>query len=311
VSTLINGQAELVGTFAPGSPEWHAARAHGLGGSEIPAVLGLSPFESRYSLWHRKANLIGPIEESPEMEWGTRLEQAVADKFRDEHRDLHILKSGTYRHIERPWQIANPDGLSWHVDLGVSEDPVGLLEVKTSPFGDNWGEAGTDEIPVHVRAQVLWYLDTFGLPFGEVAVLISGLDYREYLVEYDPAEAQILRDAAVEFLATLDAGTPPPIDSHDETYRAVREMHPDIEPTSHELSDPVARDFLAARTELAAAKKVEQHARSAVADEMGNAHTAWWMGQKIATRQARGEGLPYLVTAKNLPELTTEKDAAA
>ena len=311
MSELINGQAELVGTFSPGSPEWHAARAHGLGGSEIAAVLGLSPFESRYSLWHRKANLIGPVEESPEMEWGTRLEDAVAGKYRDEHRELHVLKPGTYRHVDRPWQIANPDGLSWHVDLGVSEEPIGLLEVKTSPFGDNWGDAGTDEIPVHVRAQVLWYLDTFGLPFGHVVVLISGLDYREYVVEYDADEAKLLRDSAQEFLATIDAGTPPPIDDHEATYRAVREMHPDIEPVSHELSDAVARDFLSARAELGAAKALEQKARSAVADEMGNAHTAFWQGYKIATRQARGEGLPYLVTAKNLPDFTTEKDAAA
>jgi putative phage-type endonuclease len=304
------GTAELVGTFLPGSPEWHAARAKGLGGSEIAAVLGLSPFESRHSLWHRKAGLIGQVAESPEMEWGTRLEEPVADKFRDTHTDLHVLKPGTYRHLDRPWQIANPDGLIWHADFGVSEEPIGLLEVKTSPFGDKWGDAGTDSIPVHVRAQVLWYLDTFGLPYGDVAVLISGLDYREYRVEYDPAEAQILRDAGEEFLASLAAGTPPPIDDHEATYKAVREMHPDIDPETHELSDRIAHDFLLARAELAAAKAVEQKARSAVADEMGNAQRAMWQGEVIATRQARGEGLPYLVTAKNLPELHTETEAA-
>lgn len=304
------GNAELVGTFKPGSPEWHAARAHGLGGSEIPAVLGLSPFESHYSLWHRKAGLVGPVAESPEMEWGTRLEEPVADKFRDSHNDLHVLKPGTYRNLDRPWQIANPDGLIWHAEFGVSEEPIGLLEVKTSPFGDKWGDVDTEDIPVHVRAQVLWYLDTFGLPWANVAVLISGLDYREYRVEYDPAEAQIMRDAAVKFLASLDDGVVPSIDGHDATYQAVREMHPDIDPESIDLTDPVARDFLIARAELAEAKTVEQKARSAVADEMGNAHTAYWQGSKIATRQARGDGTPYLVTAKNLPDLN-EKDAAA
>lgn len=300
------GNAELIGTFAPGSPEWHAARAHGLGGSEIAAVLGLSPFESRYSLWHRKAGIIGPVTESPEMEWGTRLEAAVCDKYRDVHELGGLIqKAGTYRHIDRPWQIANPDRLISDLDGHV----VYLVEAKTSPFGDKWGDPETDEVPVHVRAQVLWYLDTLGLKEGHVAVLISGLDYREYVVEYDADEAKLLRDSAEEFLATIDAGTPPPIDDHDATYQAVREMHPDIEPVSHELSDPVARDFLAARIELAAAKKVEQHARSAVADEMGNAHTAFWQGSKIATRQARGDGLPYLVTAKNLPNLA-ETEAA-
>lgn len=310
MSELINGQAELVGTFAPGSDEWHAARAHGLGGSEIAAVLGLSPFESRYSLWHRKANLIGPVAESPEMEWGTRLEDAVAGKYRDNNTDLYVLKPGTYRHVDRPWQIANPDGLSWLRELGVSEEPIGLLEVKTSPFGDKWGETGTDNIPVHVRAQVLWYLDVFGLPWADVVVLVSGLDYREYRVNYDADEARLLRDAAQEFLATLDAGTPPPIDDHKATYEAVREMHPDIEPVSHELSDEVALAFLRARAELKGAEAVECQAKSAIADEMGNAHTAYWRGFKIATRQARGDGLPYVVTAKNLPD-PNAKDAAA
>lgn len=303
------GTAELVGVFKPGSDEWLAARRNGLGGSEIAAVLGLSPFESRYSLWHRKANMIGPVAESPEMEWGTRLEDPVAQKFADENTDLHLLGVGTYRHIDRPWQIANPDRLCWLKELGVSEEPVSLLEVKTSPFGDNWG-ADTDSVPVYVRCQVLWYLDTFGLEVAHVAVLISGLEYRQYVVTYDEAEAQLLRDAAVEFLDTLAAGTPPPIDDHTATYEAVREMHPDIDPVSHELSDEAALDFLRARAELNDAQAVERQAKSVIADEMGNAHTAYWRGFKIATRQARGDGLPYVVTAKNLPDPNAE-DAAA
>ncbi|MFC0626124.1 YqaJ viral recombinase family nuclease [Kribbella deserti] len=302
------GTAELVGTFKPGSDEWHAARAKGLGGSEIAAVLGLSPFESRYSLWHRKAGLIGPVAESPEMEWGTRLENAVCDKHREVHNLGSLLQpSGTYRHSERPWQIANPDRLRSDFDGHI----VSLLEAKTSPFGDRWGATDTDEIPVHVRAQVMWYLDTLGLDTGHVAVLISGLDYREYVLEYDADEAQLLRDAAVEFLATLAAGTPPPIDDHEATYKAVQEMHPDIDPVSHELSTPVARAFIAARAGLDAAKAVERQAKSAVAAEMGNAHTATWNGYTIANRQARGDGTPYVVTAKNLPDLTTETEAAA
>jgi putative phage-type endonuclease len=306
--------AELVGHFEPGSPEWHAARSGPrLGGSEIPAAIGLSPFESRYSLWHRKAGLIGPVEESPEMEWGKRLEDAVCAKFGDAHDLGGLLElSGTYRHLQRRYQVANPDRLILDADGRV----VSLLETKTSPFGDRWGEAGGDEIPVHVRAQTLWYLDTLGLPVGHVAVLISGMEYREYVVEYDPAEAQLLRDAAVEFIESLVNGDKPSIDDHSSTYEAIKELHPDIDPVKHELSTPVAHAFLAARAGLRAAEAVERQAKSAIADEMGNAKTAVWNGYTIATRQARGDGLPYVVTAKNLPDLTdtdpTEgKDEAA
>ncbi|MDQ3578214.1 MAG: YqaJ viral recombinase family protein, partial [Actinomycetota bacterium] len=60
----------FVGDFAPGSPEWHAARAQGLGGSEIAAVLGLSPWESRFSLWHRKTGTASPVVENDIMYWG-------------------------------------------------------------------------------------------------------------------------------------------------------------------------------------------------------------------------------------------------
>ena len=48
----------VLGWFEPGTSDWHAARANGIGGSEIAAVLGLSPYESRFSLWHRKKGLL-------------------------------------------------------------------------------------------------------------------------------------------------------------------------------------------------------------------------------------------------------------
>src|SRR5205823_13949319 len=67
----------FVGDFEPGSPEWHAARARGLGGSEIAAVLGLSPWESKFSLWHRKMGLASPVVETDEMYWGKLHEPTI------------------------------------------------------------------------------------------------------------------------------------------------------------------------------------------------------------------------------------------
>ena len=87
--------AVALGQWPPGSPEWHAARAAGIGGSEVAPILGLSPFESRFSLWHRKAGRIAPVDVSPEMEWGTRLEPAIAQKFRETHPEL-AFEAGQY-----------------------------------------------------------------------------------------------------------------------------------------------------------------------------------------------------------------------
>lgn len=286
--------ATLLGHFEVASPEWHAARASGLGGSEIAPVLGLSPWESRFSLWHRKAGMVGPVEESPEMEWGKRLEPVILQKYRDAHPELDFrTRNGTFAHDQRPWQIANPDLLA--------ADRV--VEAKFSMFGDGWGDPGTDQVPIYYRTQVLWYLDVLGHQRADICVLIGGADYREYVIEYDPAEAQLLRDAAVEFLDTIARAERPDIDAHSATYQVVREMHPLIDEADVELGNELAVQYIIARRSLKDATEAEQLARSLIADAMGNAKRAVWDGRTIASRQARGDGDPHVVAARNLHDL--------
>jgi putative phage-type endonuclease len=310
--------AVLVGTFIPGSESWEAARTNGVGGSEVAPILGLSPFESRFSLWHRKAGTIGPAEESPEMEWGTRLEAAVAAKFLDEHPEFDgsLHPGATWCHEDRPWQIASPDRLLCDAMSSRTKTAPGelraLLEVKTARESWEWGEPGTDQIPIHYRCQVLWYLDTFGLDTAYVAVLISGSDYREYVVRYEAAEAAELRAAAELFLDELKRGRLPDIDQHSATYQAIRELHPDIDPLDVELDEDTALRFVVARARLSESEEIAQLAKNRVADLMGNARRATWDGHVIATRQAKGDGRPYVVAGRKLPsvELPTRKDAA-
>lgn len=287
--------ATLIGHFEPGSEAWHAARAHGLGGSEIAPVLGLSPWESRFSLWHRKAGAVGPVEESPEMEWGKRLEPVILQKYRDQHPELDFrMRNGTFVNDDRPYQIANPDLLA------VEK----VVEAKFSMFGDGWGEPGTDEIPVYYRTQVLWYLDVLGIPTADVCVLIGGCDYREYTLTYDETEALELRAAAEEFLHSIQVGERPSIDAHSATYDVIREMHPEIIPEGVELDEHLATLYIGAKTAEKAAKEAATFATSLVADAMGMAQRATWDGRTIASRQARGDGTPYVVAARNLDKVT-------
>lgn len=289
--------AEYVGLFEPGSPEWHAARADGIGGSEIAAVLGLSPFESRFSLWFRKTGVIDPVDETSEMEWGKRLEPVILGKFIDEHPEhsLTLTPAGTWRNVDRPWQIANPDLLNDRL----------LVEAKFSPFGDGWGPDGSDDIPVYYRDQVLWYMDCLDRRQAHLAVLIGGCEYREYVVDYDPVEAQLLRDAAVDFLDSIARGDRPNLDGHTATYQTVRELHADISAEDVDLDEATAAAFCHAKHTLAAAETGWNLARSTVADLMGDARRARFDGHTIATRQARGDGTPYVVAGRNLPDLTT------
>jgi putative phage-type endonuclease len=298
--------AVLIGSFEVGSPDWHAARAKGLGGSEVAPLLGLSPYESRFSLWHRKAGQIGPVEVTEIMDAGTRLEDAICQKFADNHPEFLVRRAGTYRHAERPWQIANPDRMVYPASSSVTD--AFLLEAKYALYDDGWGALGTDAIPLHYKCQVQWYLDVFGLDTCYVMVFIGSQGvFREYVVTADPTDQTVLRVAAKDFLASLETNERPDIDAHGATYSAIKEMHPDITPDKIELPTEIAHQYCNAKAAAKASEEAAQLATSLVADAMGNAQRATYVGQTIANRQARGNGTPYVVAARNLPTFDIEE----
>jgi putative phage-type endonuclease len=278
----------LLGTFTPGTPEWDKARA-GLciTATEIAAVLGLSPWQSRFSLWHKKAGLpTPPFESNPAMEWGSRLEDAVARKWQDDHDGYCIESTGTYRHQAREWQRATPDRIATTSRGKVVE----LLEVKTSPFGDDWGPAGSDEIPLHYRCQIQWQLDTLGLEVCHVAVLIGGWDYREYTVTYDETDAKVMRDAAERFLDDVRREVRPPIDGADATYQTIRVQPDGLEDRDVEIPFGTVCRWDAAYEAHQIADAELTKVRGEVLDLIGNAKRAVCESRRIAYRTVRDDG---------------------
>ncbi|WP_328941579.1 YqaJ viral recombinase family protein [Streptomyces sp. NBC_00250] len=271
----------LLGQYTPGTPEWEKARG-GLciTATEIAAVVNLSPWQSRFSLWHKKAGLpTPPFESNPAVEWGNRLEAAVAQKWSDGH-GVELHETGTWRHRDRDWQRATPDRIGDN----------SLVEVKTSPFGEGWGPAGSDEIPVYYRCQVQWQMDVTGYRTTHIALLVSGHDYREYVVEYDADDAQILRDAAERFLDDVRRGNRPPIDGADATYQTIR-----VQPHGRDDIDVEIPLELAARYEVIGDQRRTvdtefTQVRGEVLDHIGNGYRAVCGERRIAYRTVNTDG---------------------
>jgi putative phage-type endonuclease len=225
---------ELTG---PAHPEWFAARRAGITASEIAAVLGLSPYESPFSLYWRKKGVVGEQPDDPAMRWGRRLEQHIRDEFRERHQnDFMVFGAGLYAHTDRPWQMASPDGLI--VDLSSNDwdlAPIAGLECKTTGSWDGWGDDGTDQIPIHIRCQVVWQADVLGVPCVYVPV-VNGRTYREYVVEADPQDALVMRCKAQAFLDALNYGTPPDLDGTDATLTTLKAAPP--RPRRHRSRSP-------------------------------------------------------------------------
>lgn len=292
---------KLLGRFEVESPEWYAARQNRLGGSEIAAVLGLSPYESRFSLWHRKKGLVGPQQMNPEMDWGRRLESAVLAKYAENHPGRYS-RGGAYVSAEREYQVSSPDMLLLdEVDEGVLK----IIDGKTSPFGEGWGTPGTDQMPVYIRCQLLWYMDVFGVSVADIALLTSGCNYAEYTLRREDSEIQILRHAGVEFIASLNADERPDIDGHDQTYHVIKELHPEIDGSKVDLDPDLVEHFIESRKVLDVAESSFRLYRNLLAEQMGDAKAAYCNGFKIADRRVKGEGKPYIqsVSAKQLPTL--------
>lgn len=288
------GNGELLGRYEAGSQEWHNARLGRLGASEIAAVMGLSRWQSPFSLWHLKAGNVTPQVDREWMEWGRDQEALIARRFRRQHPDWRLSRCGLYANRVRPWQVSQPDRV-----LHLGGRRLAALEVKTDRYGDDWGPQGSDDIPIYYRCQAMWQMDTFGWTECHFAVLITGVDYREYVVRYDADEAELLRAEAQRFIDSIDAGIPPSIDEHTATYRAVRELHPDIDDVEIEIDEDLARQYIAALADLDAAEETKRFAASRVLAAMGRARRAISAEQRIAIRVPTKGAPPHLRPASD------------
>lgn len=291
--------------------DWLARRRQGIGASEIAAVMGISPYDSPFSLWWRK-HMGWDVEASDEMRVGTYLEQTIADwfaEFGDPLGNLIVLPAGLYAHPDRPWQLATPDrllylpcGECWgdgnvlnpHVPvpalcpvcLGrrVEGEPVGLLECKWVAYTwDGWGDAVSADIPVHYRAQVQWQMDVLGLEDTFVCALGPG-GFRTYRVQRDEKDLVAMREAGRRFMQSLAEGEPPDVDEHSATLPILRRINEAIENREQEIPEPVATGWLRAKRFKDLATRVERRYSAHLRAHLGTAKTATHDGRVFAAR---------------------------
>lgn len=167
---------------------WLAARTHGVGGSDVGAICGVSPFTTARQIYIKKT---GQFDEALEqsaaakerMHFGHMLEPIVADEYANRALEGTNLKlvdiDATMQHKDYPWALANIDRLIVEVQEDGSEKPVGILECKTTSEyqNDEW-ESG--EILQSYLYQLNWYMWILGLDRGAFACLVGGNKFYYY-----------------------------------------------------------------------------------------------------------------------------------
>lgn len=296
----------------PGTPEWQRT----VTASKVAAILGVSPYESPRSLWHLMRGDVAPAQTTRIQSRGHYLEPAILSWWRDQHPEYGVMRRAVLAtRDDLPWAAANLDALAWPARRRPTERVI--VEAKSSDKDDEWGKPGTDEIPAYYAAQVIWAMHVDGARRAYVPIITSHLEFREYVVDYDPDLAADIEARCAEFYGSLTATVPPALDDHVATYESLRRVHPDIDAEAEvELDPATAREYVEATRALKAAEARAIGAKSHVLDALGTARRAYCAGQVIAQRQNTATGVPALYPARRavnldaLPQPTTKEQAA-
>jgi putative phage-type endonuclease len=268
------------------------ARPLGIGGTDIGAILGLSPYKTPLALWSELVSgESNPHRDLLHLRFGKHNESFVAHEYERESQLFTVEHRPTLFHKEHGFMFG-------HIDRFVQDMPdtpavidgvvtaQRLLECKTSSaFNKNdWGEAGTDQVPPLYLVQCAWYLAITECEAADLAVLIGNSDFRIYTIERDlELEGLILSHASSFWHEHVLGRTPPkPINSKDAAV-----LFPKESPAlSVEADVPLIKSI---DQYQAACEKVQtlsdecERLKLEILNYMGHAEKLTYQGKTIAT----------------------------
>jgi len=180
--------------------QWLEERRKGVGGSDIAAILGLSPFKTAYQVYQEKRKEVEDWQGNESTDWGSRLEPAIRQWYSDKTGRSVMLPEKILYHEKYPFMLASLDGFT---------DDQRIVEIKTARSGRGWGEPGTNEIPDYYAAQVHHYMAVTRFDVADVPVSIMGGSPQLYEVPADKEIREMIIEACASFWQRVVDGNPP------------------------------------------------------------------------------------------------------
>jgi putative phage-type endonuclease len=292
---------------------WLARRKAGIGSSQSPALLGVSPWAGPLDVFLQATGMREPTEPTSDMKRGLRMEEPIAAEYA-EHEDCpvfrvglkhqprihprasHVLASIDRLRLNTPGgvYIGNAVGFEYESGFdGYLRDHVDrIVELKYTGWRQAhlWGEPGTDNAPQHVLVQVQQQMEVWDLPRADVAVLIGGDDFRVYHVERDREVGAMIVEAIEKFWkAHVETGIPPALDASPAAaeYLRLKWPHAEEKTINVEQVSPLAslvREYRAAVRAAEITETEKERVTNLIKAEMGEAAALQFDGGKITWR---------------------------
>lgn len=181
-------------------PQWLEERRKGIGGSDIAAIMGLSPWKTPYQIYREKRKEVDAWQGNEATDWGKRQEPVIRQWYSDTTGRCVRLPEKILFHSKYPFMLASLDGFT--------DDPRGV-EIKTARSSKGWGEPGTNEIPDYYTLQVQHYMVVTGFEVFDVPVSIGGGSPELYEVPADKELQEMIIEACAAFWQRVVEGNPP------------------------------------------------------------------------------------------------------
>lgn len=155
------------------SSDWYRCRNQLLTASDVPIILELSPYKTKYELFQSKLkSILNPTtiplestDNSVATEWGVKYEPLARSFYETmplANGPRYIHEVGIVRHSRYRWLGASPDGVVQSAEENV-EEPWWLLEIKC-PYRRMFHDKDKI-IPLYIWVQIQIQLEVCDLPF--------------------------------------------------------------------------------------------------------------------------------------------------
>jgi len=268
-------------------------RPWGIGGSDIGALLGVSPYRCAVDVWLEKVNTgngAAPRSALP-MRLGSFLEPFVVEEYERLTSYKTRRQDATLHHSDHPElfghvdRIATMEYRTGDNSNGVSSRDI-VLECKTcSAFRTKeWGPAWGDQVPAEYLAQCLWYLGLANCEEAHLAVLLGNTDFRVYRIKRDRDIERHMFELAHSFwVEHVLPKRPPPA----KTRAQAQSLHPTPDAGLAQQACDKALDAIKRKAqlelELVGIQAEIERLNDCVAVSMGAAERLTWQGKTLAT----------------------------
>lgn len=193
--------------FTQGTDEWLEWRKNGVGGSDIPIIMEVSPYKTPYELWEEKCGFTENKVDNMAIQHGKKYEP-IARSWTNQNQNLHLVPI-CVEDKENPFFKASLDG--WDFDEKT------LCEIKC-PISEKKIDSArsTCAIPKDWFYQMQWNM----MLTDAIRSFFSIWDYRTQQcisieVYKDPYAQKEMREKAEKFWRGVQIGKPPELQTKD------------------------------------------------------------------------------------------------